>query len=460
MSLGKKRLIKGIAVILGVLLLGYLAGWLYYADHFLPGTIVNGSDLSNLGREEANRLMESKVREYTLTIRTRENLTEIITADQAGLVFEPGEVIQKILEEQKKNLWFLSLGKTEKYERAALLRYDPAKLSGTLNAFSFMQQENMEPPTDAHLRETDTGYVIVPETQGNQLKKDLTLRAVSDAVLKGTTEVNLEEAGCYEVPAVTEQDELLVRQLGQLNHLTSAHIVYDFGDRYEIVYKDVIKNWLVKDAEGNYSLDRDQVTAYVYQLGYKYDTFGCTRTFYTYDGRAVTVSGGDYGWAIDHEAEAEALYQEILNGEQIDDKEPVYAYRGLYRGSDDIGDTYVEIDLTAQRMLFYKNGDTYVDTDIVSGCPNVEGNETPTGTYAISAKQSPATLEGEDYSSDVTYWMPFNQNVGIHDATWRTEFGGDLYLSYGSHGRINTPYDQAAIIYQNITVGTPVVVYK
>ena len=41
--------------------------------------------------------------------------------------------------------------------------------------------------------------------------------------------------------------------------------------------------------------------------------------------------------------------------------------------------------------------------------------------------------------------MPFSGNVaGIHDAVWRTEFGGNLYQLEGSHGCVNLPYDQAA----------------
>ena len=59
----------------------------------------------------------------------------------------------------------------------------------------------------------------------------------------------------------------------------------------------------------------------------------------------------------------------------------------------------------------------------------------------------------------MTFWLPINGNVGIHDADWREEFGGDLYLTEGSHGCINTPYDQAEIIYNNIEIGAPVVVY-
>lgn len=110
-------------------------------------------------------------------------------------------------------------------------------------------------------------------------------------------------------------------------------------------------------------------------------------------------------------------------------------------------------------MVFYLNGDPVVDTEVVTGNPGM-GWETPTGVYAVDAKKSPAVLTGEDYESPVTYWLPFAGNVGIHDAPWRTEFGGELYQTEGSHGCVNTPYDQAEIIYENLEIGAPVVVYQ
>ena len=139
---------------------------------------------------------------------------------------------------------------------------------------------------------------------------------------------------------------------------------------------------------------------------------------------------------------------------------PVYLYSGYSRGTNDIGSTYVEIDLTNQRLVFYMKGTPIVDTPIVSGNPNIDGCATPEGCYALDAKESPAVLTGEDYETNVTYWMPFAGNVGIHDATWRTEFGGNMYQWDGSHGCINVPYDKAAAIYANIEVGMPVVVYE
>ena len=80
--------------------------------------------------------------------------------------------------------------------------------------------------------------------------------------------------------------------------------------------------------------------------------------------------------------------------------------------------------------------------------------------FKIVYKDSPAVLKGEDYESDVTYFMPFAYNVGIHDASWRGgKFGGEIYKSSGSHGCINAPLEVADTIYKKIEVGTPVIAY-
>ncbi len=65
-----------------------------------------------------------------------------------------------------------------------------------------------------------------------------------------------------------------------MNKLISCVITYDFfSDRSEQLDRNTIKDWLVRDANGDYIVNKDQVAAYVNSLGYKYDTFGCTRTF-------------------------------------------------------------------------------------------------------------------------------------------------------------------------------------
>ena len=193
------------------------------------------------------------------------------------------------------------------------------------------------------------------------------------------------------------------------------------------------------------------------ELAKKYDTFGYPRQFKTSTGETITVSGGDYGWLMARNDTTTKLIEAIKSGKS-QTIEPEYTYKGYVRDTNDIGNTYVEVSLSAQHMWFYKNGQLLVDTDVVTGNHNL-GHDTKTGIYAIMYKERNATLVGEDYSSPVKYWMPFYANVGIHDASWRTTFGGSEYLSNGSHGCVNTPEANAEKIFNNIEKGVPVVVY-
>ena len=101
-----------------------------------------------------------------------------------------------------------------------------------------------------------------------------------------------------------------------------------------------------------------------------------------------------------------------------------------------------------------------MDTPVVTGNPNKD-NATPSGgIWAIDAKMTEYVLEGEGYDAPVDYWMPFNEDVGIHVMKERAHFGSTIYLTNGSHGCVNTPYDMVEIIYNTVSIGTPVIVYE
>lgn len=136
----------------------------------------------------------------------------------------------------------------------------------------------------------------------------------------------------------------------------------------------------------------------------------------------------------------------------------VYSVKAHSRGENDYGDSYVEINLTAQHMFLYKNGQKILETDFVSGDLS-EGNGTHVGAYKVTYKERNAVLKGRDYRTPVAYWMPFNGGEGMHDANWRRTFGGQIYKTNGSHGCINMPSPMAAKLYENIEAGFPVLVY-
>ena len=118
----------------------------------------------------------------------------------------------------------------------------------------------------------------------------------------------------------------------------------------------------------------------------------------------------------------------------------------------------MEINLTAQHLYFYVDGKLLVQSDFVSGNA-AKGWSTPAGAYALTYKQRNATLKGQGYATPVSYWMPFNGGIGLHDANWRKTFGGTIYKNKGSHGCINLPPAVAKTIYENISAGDPVLCY-
>ena len=126
-----------------------------------------------------------------------------------------------------------------------------------------------------------------------------------------------------------------------------------------------------------------------------------------------------------------------------------------------IGNSYIIVSLSQQSVWAYKGETMLVSAPVITGKPSAN-NATPRGLFYIQPyKQSPSVLIGEDYASPVNFWIPFVGNmVGLHDSPWQTHgYGGDVYLYYGSHGCVNTPYEAVRTLYYSYPVGTPVVVY-
>lgn len=239
--------------------------------------------------------------------------------------------------------------------------------------------------------------------------------------------------------------------------LAGVTVTYQFGDQSEVLDSDRILSWLKEQEDGSVAIDEQQAKAFVKELAEKYDTAYTTRTFHTTGGRDIQIAQGDYGWRIDQEAETKHLL-ELLAAKQSATCEPIYAQTAAVHAKNDWGTTYVEVSLTDQYLWLYKDGHCILESYFVSGNPT-RGHATPKGIYGLTYKTRDATLSGEGYDSKVKYWMPFNRNVGLHDAPWRKTFGGQIYKNNGSHGCINLPPANAAKIYENVDKNTPVIVY-
>jgi len=302
------------------------------------------------------------------------------------------------------------------------------------------------------------GFEIIPEIMGTFIDKQVFRDVISESLVKLDDKINAEENDCYINPKVYSTDKKIVSRAKKLNQFVNSQITYHFGEDDVVIDGDIIYEWMNIKKNGTATLKEDKVREFVNGIGAKYDTIFRSRTFETSYGESVVIDIGDYGWWMNRDAEVKELMKLIKKG-TVTEREPIYYQKAAQYGKQDYGDTYVEINLTAQHLFLYKKGKLVLESDFVSG-KNTKDRKTPEGVYGITYKERDATLVGEDYETPVSYWMPFNGGIGLHDADWRSKFGGTIYEKNGSHGCINIPPKYADDVFYNVDKGTKVLVQK
>ena len=443
----------------GLAAAAYIGAAVYFGLHFYEGTVILGMDCSQMTAEEVKKAAAKKLGAYELKILEREDQTETIGAKEIALNFVDDGSIDEMLTAQRSYFWpvmmFLAKGRAD----SVAFSYNRDAAAERINTLMCMDSIRAVPPRDAYIEAGEYGFEVVEEVMGTTLDKDKTKELLFACLDKGKNQVSLDEEDCYINPQIYHDNKELMGDAASMSELASADISLDFGSVQEVVDASVMRDWIVEISDGVFAIDDACVEQYVEELAAKYDTFGLPLEFQTSLGTTVTLSGGDYGWCLDQGETLLALRTAMDEGYR-GTLEPVYLYSAMSHENNGIGYTYVEICLSQQRMWCYENGNLIVDTPVVTGNPN-KGNATPSGgVWAIDAKKQNAILTGEGYTSPVDYWMPFNGDVGIHDLKERAYFGGSIYLSNGSHGCVNTPYEQVQTIYNAVSIGTPVIVYE
>lgn len=458
----RKAVRRGLLIIVALVVLAYAGVAVYFMSHFLPFTTINGNDFSGKNESQVHSFMQDQVNNYTLTLKESDGGTEIIDGTDISLEYVKDDSVGKLLKSQNVFLWIQSLWEHPEITASVGVKYDQDKLDKVIENLVCMKPEEQVESVAAHPEFRNTEFVIVEEVVGTQIDTEKFHTEVHNAIEGFIPELDMKEAGCYILPKYVKDSPEVAAARDTMNQYLRANITYDFNPFTEVVDASVISQWVTVDAEMNVTFNQDSVRGYIASLAEKYDTYGKPRSFVTGLGNTVEVTGGNFGWRIDQEAEYAALTANIQNGEIVT-REANYANRGLSHDVNDFGNTYVEVDLTNQHMFFFQNGQCVLQSDIVTGNPN-EGNATPQGTYTLAYKQKDTVLRGPKqpdgtykWESPVSYWMPFNGGIGLHDAPWRSSFGGSIYVGGGSHGCVNLPPDVAAQLYGYVDAGTPVI---
>lgn len=442
----------------------------YYADRFFEGTYINGIDCSNKTAYEVEQAIASTVEAYSTEVTSRNQDPQTISGSQIGYQYMSDGEVLNLLKQQKPYEWVRGFMETRSYNTQENVTFDKTLLQNEVKALNCAQPENQVEPENAYVAMNGDEFTIVPETEGSKLKVKEAYKALDAAISGSQTSIDLGSTpDVYAVAAVTSEDSTLQATRDAYNNYTKASITYTFGDQTVTLDGSTLKNWLQFDEKGQLVQDdasfTQHVKDFVAQLASEHNTVGTTRSFNTTSGRTVSVYGSAYGWKIDQDAEAAQLTEEIRTGTQTT-REPVYSMRANAYGYNDIGSTYIEVDLSSQHMYYYQGGSIIFDSDIVSGDIRYDDRATPPGIFTLYYKKSPDVLRGAkkpdgtyEYETSVTYWMPFNGGIGFHDATWQAYFGGDRYTYAGSHGCINMPLDAAATLYSIIDTNVPIVCF-
>lgn len=435
----------------------YTYGAVYFSNHFYPDTKINDIDVSNLTVDETRDLLDAELNSYSLLIIGKDT-KDILTAEDVGLAYvyhvDDSDILEETMEQQNSIGWVFT------NERASITldqSYSEDKVNTAIESLSCLHPEEEQTPQDAYLDYQEGKYVIAPEQSGNVVEKDELSSAVLDALDTLDSEISLEDM--YPEADVKSDDEFLNLQANNANAILDADVTITSRVHSVKVDRDSINSFLVFQDDGSVTLDRDVVFDWVMEniTGPNY-TMGIERTIETPSNGTVTVSGGTYGYWVHSSDETTQLMEDLMSDEQIE-REPVWRVEENGSTSNDgVGDTYIDVNIDEQMVYIVKDGEIDYSTECVTGSV-ASSHDTPTGTYYISWKTTDWTMR--TYNSFVNYWMPIDDStgVGLHDATWRSSFGGNIYRSNGSHGCINLPLEAARYIYNNTDVGIPVIVH-
>ena len=439
---------------------------------FFDHSSINGFDVSGKTPDEVLPVLKDEYSKGQLHL-TENGKEEAVwpladigyTVDETAL--EAG--LKDAHEKQKSSIPVLldSLMNGNSFELDVPFRFDAQKLSQAVTTSAMADERIQNADAEITYDQEAKNYAIKPEVQGTMLNdsdiQQLVQQAVENAV--GGTEPPAQidaaiPASLYIVPSILSTDPTLNLKVNTYNSYDKAVITYVFGDEKEVLDWNTICEWVVFENGEGY-LSEERIREYVMTLGQKYNTIYYERSFHTTAGNDITFAENDnnYGYLIDEEGEYAQLLADIQSNVQTE-REPVYSYAGVGRhGRDDMA-SYVEVSIGAQHLWFYKDYQMLYETDVVTGCI-AKNTPTQTGIFPIAYKESPATLipSNETNGTPVKYWMPFYDGQGLHDANWRSAFGGNIYQTSGSHGCVNMPAPAAEFIFNNADTGTPVVLY-
>ncbi len=456
--MSKKQWLLIPLVLLLIVMIVYCYQAIQFQNKFLAKTMIGKTDVSGLTTSEATAKLEKLSNDDVYHVQLDGKDWKSIPKTDFGVVYKVEETVNKVMADHNGWLWFMPYFKAPENIDIETKGIDEKAVDKQLAALKKDVDElnkSRKPSQNASVALKGDKFEIVPEVQGDAIDTKAFMASTKESIKKGESNIDLNKYVAK--PTILSTDGTIQKEMEHINKIATINASYSINGQDVVIPKEKIATWVTFE-DGKLGLKQDLVREYVAELGATYNTSTNPSKFKSTNRGEVSVPAGSLSWTIATDTETEQLTEAILKGEDFQGRVPAFQGSGS-PASPLIGNTYIEVDLQAQHMWYYKDGVKQLDTPVITGKPKTP---TPPGVFYVWNKEKNAILKGEDYASPVDFWMPIDwTGVGIHDSPWQAEgaYGGDSHLTVGSHGCINTPPSVMAKLFNMIEVGVPVVVF-
>ena len=402
------------------------------------GVLVGSYSLDELGLGEAAR--EAVEQLYTETERMTPEAFAALSLRE-----------KRLWNEEKRSL-----------EREAELPIQALDTSAVLRDLGLVERTAAE---NAYMSYESGVYRVHDEIPGNVLREDVVTASLRDAVsglvlseeMANLPSLEITDHDCYVLPEVTVENGGFNPGDTLYEAMDAMEITVQFHDGTEVLTAEDLRALVSLDAAGAVVVDEAALEEILGAWAAAYNRYDAPYLFDSYAGGVVPIDFLSCQYEVRTPDLRELICEMILNQQSGEIIAPYACYDKNWEAFS-IQDTYVEVDIHNQQITYYKDGKLIVNSDIVTGGVMM-GWDTPEGLYSSYDRQTDRWLIGEDYAVFVKYWVRIWNAYGLHDASWRTIFGGEQYIRNGSHGCVNIPEAAMEKIYANIEDGTPVLVF-
>lgn len=460
--------VKILLIAVAVCAVIYLAMAVFFVSHFSFNFYVNGLDLSMMGIEKANECLRAqKGSDYEFVITASGNEISALTDKDLNSIYDYTRELQKLKSEEKPFLWIPYLTYARSFEIEPDLSFDDTKAREKLLGMDPVKYTPDEHKSSVKIMKSQANGYILIYTDEKQPDQDKLVNIILSDMHAAEPSMDISQTD-YDVDIpYTEKQKGAIDLFEKINAIQDTKILFkDYGQEMQIS-RDDLAGFLRTDAEGRFiidaegypTLDKEKIDEYSEKVGEAFTSKDKKMWWHKYNGGTVSVNSGSYGKTVDTAAVSGRIEDLLMKAEDYtgppdylaeEDRDP--------NAPDEIGDTYIEVDMTRQKLYYLKDGRLFMTSDVVTGNSGRHHDTTQLMAY-IYFMQRDRVLVGEDYRTPVKYWMAFHNHEGLHDANWRRSFGGEIYKYNGSHGCVNLPTSFAAELYDNVYVGLPVITY-